>query len=112
VDADPWQSCESFDWDEHNAQKLWDRHKVMPTEAEEVFFQRPIIVRGDIRHPEREKRYYLLGQTGSGRLLFAAFTVRQRSIRIISARDMNRRGTEVYRRYEENWKEDEPEESA
>jgi uncharacterized protein len=109
VKADPWHSCESFDWDEHNAQKLWDRHKVTP---EELFFQQPIIVRGDIHHSKREKRYYLLGQTNAGRLLFAAFTVRQRSIRIISARDMNRRETEVYRRYEENWKEGGPEGNA
>jgi uncharacterized DUF497 family protein len=108
VEADPWQSCESFDWDEYNAIKLWDRHKVTPAEAEEVFFQQPIIVRGDIRHPKREKRFYLLGQTNAGRLLFAALTVRPRSIRIISARDMSRRETEVHRRYEENWKEDEP----
>jgi uncharacterized protein len=83
-----------------------------PAEAEEVFFRRPTIVRGEIRHSKFEKRYFLLGQTNSGRLLFAAFTVRQRSIRIISARDMNRRETEVYKRYEENWKEDEPEGSA
>jgi uncharacterized protein len=106
VAADLWRSCEGFDWDEHNAQKLWDRHEVTPEEAEEVFFRRPVIVRGDIRQSKREKRYYLLGQTSRGRLLFAAFTLRQRLIRIISARDMNRRETEVYQQYEENWKED------
>jgi uncharacterized protein len=112
VAADPWQSCEGFEWDEHNAPKLWDRHGVTSEEAEEVFFRRPVIARGDNRHSKREKRYYLLGQTNGGRLLFAAFTLRQRLIRIISARDMNRRETEVYRRYEENWKEDQPEGNA
>lgn len=109
METDPWQSCEGFDWDEHNAPKLWDRHRVTPQEAEEVFFRRPVIARGDIRHSKREKRYFVLGQTNAGRLLFAAFTVRKRSIRIISARDMNRRETEVYRRHEENWKEGESE---
>jgi uncharacterized DUF497 family protein len=42
-------------------------------------------------------RYYALGQTTSGRFLFAAFTIRRSLIRVISSRDMNRNEMEVYR---------------
>ena len=48
-----------------------------------------------------EKRHYALGQTGAGRRLFVAFTVRRKLIRVISARDMNRNETETYHRHEE-----------
>jgi uncharacterized DUF497 family protein len=42
-----------------------------------------------------------LGCTSRGRLLFVAYTVRRKLIRVISARDMNRREVEEYRRHEE-----------
>ena len=57
--------------------------------------------RGDIRHSQREKRYYALGQTSRGRHLFVAFTIRRKLIRVISVRDMNRREQESYGRYKE-----------
>jgi uncharacterized DUF497 family protein len=53
-------------------------------------------------HSEREKRYQLLGQTGAGRRLFIAFTIRRNLIRAISARDMNRREAEAFLRYEKD----------
>jgi uncharacterized DUF497 family protein len=99
--ADPVENCVGFDWDEGNAHKNWERHRVTPEEAEDVFFHEPLVVRGDVRHFKREKRYYALGQTGSGRRLFVAFTVRRKRIRVISARDMNRNEAEVYRTHEE-----------
>jgi len=93
---DPLQECAGFDWDEWNAQKNWDRHRVTPEEAEEVFFHEPLVVGGDVRHSRREKRYYALGQTARGRHLFLAFTIRRKMIRVISARDMNTREQEAY----------------
>jgi uncharacterized protein len=83
-----------------NAQKNWERHGVTPEEAEAMFFQEPLIVRGDARHGKGEKRYYALGQTNSGRLLFAAFTIRRDLVRVISCRDMNRNEAKVYRVHE------------
>ncbi|MGI8743952.1 MAG: BrnT family toxin [Bryobacteraceae bacterium] len=87
----PLDDCSGFDWDEANAQKNWDRHRVTPEEAEEVFFNEPLVLRADIRYSQREKRYYVLGQTTRGRYLFAAFTTRHKLIRVISVREMNRR---------------------
>jgi uncharacterized DUF497 family protein len=51
-------------------------------------------------HSGREKRYYALGRTATGRRLFVAFTLRVKSIRVISVRDMNRKEGEEYRRHE------------
>ena len=98
---DPLEQCVGFDWDDANAHKNWERHGVSPEEAEEVFFHEPIMVRSDVRHSKREKRYYALGQTGVGRQLFVAFTIRRNLIRVISARDMNRSESEVWKNHEE-----------
>lgn len=98
---DPLDQCTGFEWDDANAQKNWERHQVTPEEAEDVFFNQPLIVRGDVRHSHREKRYYTLGQTGRGRLLFVAFTIRRDLIRVISVRDMNRKEQDFYGKHEE-----------
>jgi uncharacterized DUF497 family protein len=87
---DPLEACSGFEWDEGNANKNWERHQVRPEEAEEVFFNEPLVVRGDVRHSKLEKRYYALGQTIVGRYLFIAFTVRRSRLRVISVRDMSR----------------------
>jgi uncharacterized DUF497 family protein len=99
--VDPLENCFGFDWDDANTHKNWERHRVAPEEAEDVFFHEPLVVRRDLRHSKREKRYYALGQTGAGRQLFVVFTVRRKLIRVISARDMNRNETATYERYGE-----------
>lgn len=98
---DPLAGCVGFDWDDANVSKNWERHRVTPEEAEDVFFRDPLVVRSDPGHSKREKRFRALGQTGSGRRLFVAFTVRRSLIRVISVRDMNGRENEEYRRHEE-----------
>jgi uncharacterized protein len=98
---DPLDDCTGFDWGDGNAEKNWERHQVTPEEAEDVFFREPLVVRGDVRHSQREKRYFALGQTGRGRLLFVAFTIRRDLIRVISVRDMNRKEQDFYAKHEE-----------
>jgi hypothetical protein len=95
------ETCIGFDWDDSNIQKNWEQHQVTAEEAEDVFFQEPLVVRSDVRHSRGEKRYYALGQTSRGRRLFVAFTVRRKLIRVISIRDMNRKEQEAYIRHEE-----------
>ncbi len=82
--------CTGFNWDDGNAQKNWEKHKVARSECEQVFFNRPLLVADDDKHSQYEKRYYALGQTDKGRRLFLVFTLRGESIRVISARDMSR----------------------
>ena len=88
--------CEGFYWDEGNIEKNWLKHKVSPAECEQVFFNRPLVVQNDIKHSKTEIRFYALGRTNSRRNLFIAFTVRNKLIRVISARDMSRKEREVY----------------
>jgi uncharacterized DUF497 family protein len=62
-----------------------------------AFLNHPLVVASDEKHSAGEERFYALGQTESGRLMFVVFTVRGRLIRVISARDMNRKERRVYR---------------
>ncbi len=100
MSSDPQDQCVGFDWDEGNVRKNWVLHGVTPEEAEDVFFEEPLIVRSDVKHTRKEKRYYALGQTSKGRRLFVAFTVRRTLIRVVSARDMNRNETVIYQQQE------------
>lgn len=94
--SDILQNCEGFDWDEGNVTKNWEKHKVTRIECEQVFFNRPFVMGDDTRHSKREKRWYLLGKTDQGRLLFLVFTIRVNIIRVISARDMNKKERKQY----------------
>jgi hypothetical protein len=98
---DPLDACTGFEWDEANAHKNWERHQVTPEEAEDVFFNEPLVVRSDVRHSRVERRYYALGQTSAGRYLFVVFTIRRSLVRVISVRDMNRKESHAYAQHEE-----------
>ena len=87
-----------FEWDHGNDTKNWDKHDVTNGECEQIFFNKPLIVKRDKRHSGFEKRYYVLGKTDMNRLLFAVFTVRNEKIRIISARDMTAIEIERYQK--------------
>jgi len=93
--------CAGFEWDGHNAGKNWQKHRVTPSECEEIFFNRPLVAADDIKHSEKENRFYALGRADAGRKLFVVFTVRRDIIRVISSRDMNRKERKVYQSHEE-----------
>ena len=88
--------CVGFDWDDGNINKNWLKHKVSAAEAEQIFFNHPLIIQSDRMHSKKEKRFYALGKTDSRRALFIAFSVRKNLVRVISARDMNRKERMVY----------------
>ena len=90
-------AVEGFDWDEGNAYKNLDKHAVTQIEAEQVFLGAPLIAE-DVRHSQDEMRYQALGPTLAERLLHVTFTLRDsgRKVRIISARDMNRKERAAY----------------
>ena len=88
--------CVGFDWDKGNAYKNWQKHQVTPAECEQLFFNQPLVVQDDIKHTKHEERYFALGQTDLGRHLFIAFTIREKLIGVISARDMSRNERKVY----------------
>ena len=84
---------EGFEWDTGNSRKNAERHGVTQAEAEQVFFNDPLLLLTDDRHSEMEPRFHALGRTDDGRRLHIAFTLRAegRLIRVISARDMHRK---------------------
>ncbi|HJX65082.1 MAG TPA: BrnT family toxin [Polyangia bacterium] len=88
--------CVGFQWDEGNADKNWELHHVSRAEAEEMFFNRPLVVASDDKHSEKEIRLAALGKTDADRLLAIVFTVRENLVRVISARDMSRRERSLY----------------
>ena len=92
-----FSNISGFEWDSGNSEKNWHSHRVTNGEAEEPFFNEPIVIRSDIEHSSKsEKRYFLLGQTNAQRLLFIVFTIRKDNIRIISARDMTKKERRTY----------------
>jgi uncharacterized DUF497 family protein len=86
-----------FDWDHGNARKN-EAHGVTMAEAEQVFFNVPLLLLDDARHSISEPRHHALGMSDEGRLLHITFTLRHagRSIRVISARDMHRKERSIY----------------
>jgi len=86
----------SFDWDESNINKNWDKHRVHHLECEEIFFNEPIITKVEKRGVPQEERVFALGVTNEGRFLFVVFTNRRGRIRVVSARDANKKERKIY----------------
>ena len=91
-------SIAGFQWDAGNGRKSADKHGVSQSEAEQVFFNEPLLFVEDPKHSAQEPRFHALGQTDDARLLLIVFTLRLDGtlIRVISARDMNRRERDYY----------------
>ena len=85
-----------FDWDEGNKAKNWEKHRVDFLECEEVFFNNPLIVGDDAKHSAQERRYFVLGRSNAGRMLYLVITIRKDKVRVISARDQSRKERQVY----------------
>ena len=86
-----------FDWDEGNARKS-ERHGVSMAEAEQLFFNFPLLLLADAKHSQDESRFHALGKSDEGRRIHITFTLRDanRLIRVISARAMHRKERTIY----------------
>ena len=86
-----------FEWDDGNARKN-EKHGVSTAEAEQIFFNDPLLLLTDVLHSQREPRFHALGRTDEGRLLHITFTLRHAGclIRVISARSMHRKERTIY----------------
>ena len=86
-----------FNWDDGNARKN-EKHGVSMAEAEQVFFNAPLLLLEDAAHSQQEPRLHVLGKTDDGRTLHITLTLRQSGelIRVISARDMHRKERTIY----------------
>ena len=90
-------SVVDFEWDQGNSMKN-EKHSVSDAEAEQVFFNEPLLVLDDSGHSGTESRWHALGRTNEHRLLQVTFTVRAGGsrVRVISARTMHRKERKVY----------------
>ena len=85
-----------FDWDEGNFLKNREKHGVSHFEAEQVFFNQPLLVYHDRKHSKKEPRWFALGRSDAHRELMLVFTLRSNKIRVISGRPMSRRERKAY----------------
>jgi len=85
-----------FVWDKGNEEKSKKSHGVEWWECEEVFFNFPLYLSPDIKHSKNEERFFAFGHSHADRLLTIVFTVRKKTIRVISARDMNKKERKMY----------------
>ena len=80
----------SFEWDKGNLGHI-EKHKVDYKECEEVFFNKDLIFLGDEKHSVAEERFKVFGRSGKGRRLAMVVTIRDTKIRVIMARDQNKK---------------------
>ena len=85
----------SFEWDKGNITKNWKKHEVSNDKCEQIFVNTPKVF-ADAKYSDREKRMTAYGKTDGGRCLTIVFTYRQLFIRVISARDQNKKEKAKY----------------
>ncbi len=90
------EKTQGFQWDFGNSKKSVHKHQVSCEEAEQVFFNRPLLLLEDPHHSKTELWIKAFGKNNTGRLLTLSFTLREDCIRIISARPMNRKEKKNY----------------
>ena len=87
-----------FKWDAGNERKCLVKHRVTQSEAEEIFFNKPLLISMNDTYGTQERRFVALGKTQKARGLTVVFTFRQDAtlIRVISARDQHRKERQLY----------------
>ena len=91
------QRIVEFEWDEGNIDKSYQKHGISPNEAEEIFLDKKLKIEKDVKHSQEEERLIAFGKTNAGKILFVVFMMRDKKIRVISARITN---LKERRRYE------------
>ena len=86
---------EGFEWDNGNIEHI-KKHKVDYKECEAAFLNEPLIVNNDETHSQKEERLRVYGQTNRKRLLLIIFTIRKNKIRVVVARDQNKKERREY----------------
>ncbi len=77
--------------------RLQEKHRVTVGECEQIFSDPRKQLFNNVSHSSKaEERFILIGSTDQGRILYVAFTIRNKRIRVISARDLNRKERYLY----------------
>ena len=96
------ENCQGFQWDKGNSLKSWLKHRVTEGETEQAFFNEPLLLVVDEKHSQYESRFRAMGYTDKNRFLYIVFMVRDNLIRVISARDMNKKERIIYEEFKAN----------
>jgi uncharacterized DUF497 family protein len=87
----------SFDWDQWNVQKNEHKHGISALEAESVFYDTDTAIFADTQHSTHtEQRWILYGRSMFNNVLMIAFRIRNKKVRVISARKASRKERNVY----------------
>lgn len=86
----------AFDWDKGNTDKNLHEHNVLNRETEEIFSDESLQIFEDVKHSHKEQRFVAYGATNLNRKLTIVFTLRKQNIRVISARDQNKKERTTY----------------
>jgi uncharacterized protein len=85
-----------FEWDDDKADQNLIKHGVQFEEAETVFRDPNLYTEFDTQHSSQEERYVNIGFSNRGRLLLVVHTMRQATIRIITARPCTTKEARFY----------------
>jgi uncharacterized DUF497 family protein len=86
----------TFEWDNAKASANAKKHGVSFEEAATVFRDPLYLVFADPDHSVEEGRFLIVGESGERRLLVVSYTQREKSIRLISAREATRKERNSY----------------
>ena len=86
----------TFEWDEAKAAANLAKHGVSFDEAKTVFDDPLFVDFYDPEHSVDEHRYITIGESQQGRLLIVAYTQRDGTTRLISAREVTSTEREAY----------------
>ncbi|MBN2090087.1 BrnT family toxin [candidate division KSB1 bacterium] len=88
---------EDIIWIDEIVNKIAYKHRIIPEEVEEVFYNVPRYRKAEKGKYEGEDLYYAYGQTDSGRYLLVIFIYKKtKDALIISARDMDKSERKKY----------------
>lgn len=85
-----FSKLDGFEWDKGNLEHI-KKHRVDYRECEEAFVNLPFILNEDETHSQSEERLRVYGQTNKSRLVIIIFTIRKNKVRVVSARNQNKR---------------------
>ena len=85
-----------FEWDENIQQQNQQKHKISFEEATTVWTDPLALIAPDPTHSITEQREWIIGQSYESRILVVVFTMREETIRIISARPANKSERKKY----------------
>ena len=85
-----------FEWDDKKKAQNLKKHKISFEEAATVWTDPLAFIAPDPEHSIEEEREWIIGESFKNRVLVVVYTMREETIRLISARPATKREIEQY----------------